>query len=99
MSADTLIDEEQNKTIAELRSQIAIMNKDVIELSERRRGWVRMGMISWFCSLITYVVVMYTGNGEGQIKPEIIWSFCTGVLVTKLLDHYINPSTVKDRVS
>lgn len=97
MAADELIDKEQDKVIAELKAEIAIMQKNSIETSERRRGWVRASMVAWFCSLITYVVVMYTGNGEGQIKPEIIWSFCTGVLVTKLLDHYINSGTIKDR--
>lgn len=97
MSANGSADKKQDEIIEELKAELAILRKNTIEISEKRRGWVRASMVAWFCSLITYVVVMYTGNGEGQIKPEIIWSFCTGVLVTKLLDHYINSGTTKDR--
>ena len=98
MSANELIDKQQDETISELKAEITAIKNDAIELSERRRGWVRAGIVVWFCTLITYVVVRYTGNSEGEIKPEIIWSFATGILVTKLLDHYINSGTKTDRV-
>ena len=98
MSADELIDKEQDTIIKELQSEISALRKDTIETSERRRGWVRAGMVGWFCALITYVVVLHTGIGDGKIKPDIIWSFATGVLVTKILDHYINSGTKTDRV-
>jgi len=98
MAADQLIDKQQDTIIAELQAEIISIRKDTVEMSERRRGWVRAGMVAWFCALITFVVVRHTGIGDGQIKPEIIWSFATGVLVTKILDHYINSDTKKDRV-
>ena len=98
MSADELIDKQQNDTIARLQSQLETIQRDAIELSEKRRGWVRVGMIGWFCALISYVVIRYTGVNDGEIKPDIIWSFGTGILVTKLLDHYINSGTKSDRM-
>lgn len=98
MAADEITDKRQDEIIFNLQTELASIKKDTIELSERRRGWVRSGITFWFCALITYVVVRYTGGAEGQIKPETIWSFGTGVLVTKILDHYINTITKNDRV-
>jgi hypothetical protein len=97
MAADELVDKKQDEVIANLEKQIKTLEAIQIEFSEKRRGWVRMGMVAWFCALLTYVVIKYTGGEAGQIKPEIIWSFGTGVLVTKLLDHYINAGTANDR--
>ena len=91
-------DKQQNTMIAELQAEINTLQKNVVETSEKRRGWVRAGMVLWFCALISYVVIRYTGTADGQIKPDIIWSFGTGILVTKLLDHYINSGTKSDRV-
>ena len=98
MSADEIIDKKQDEIIAELRADLLAIRRDTIETSEKRRGYVRSGITFWFCALITYVVVKYTGIADGQIKPETIWSFGTGVFVTKILDHYINAVTKNDRV-
>jgi len=64
-------------------------NKEIELLREYRRGWVRVGILGGFFSLFVYVVVVYTGLDEGMIKPDVLYSFLTGVLVTKLIDHYI----------
>ena len=98
MSADEIIDKKQDEIIAELQAELLAIKKDTIETSEKRRGWVRAGIVFWFVLLISYVVVRYTGTADGEIKPEIIWSFATGILVTKLIDHYINQATKSDRV-
>lgn len=98
ITVDEIRDKRQDEIILGLQAELAAIKKDTVELSERRRGWVRSGITFWFCALITYVVIKYTGGAEGQIKPETIWSFGTGVLVTKILDHYINSVTKNDRV-
>ena len=95
---DELANKKQDIIIAELQAEIHALRKDTIETSEKRRGWVRAGMVGWFCTLISYIVILHTGTADGEIKPEIIWSFATGVLVTKILDHYINTNTKTDRV-
>lgn len=98
IAADEIIESKKVDIVSNLQKQLSDLENNIVELSERRRGWVRSGITFWFCCLITYVVVKYTGIADGQIRPETIWSFGTGVFVTKILDHYINPMTKKDRV-
>lgn len=91
-------DVKQNEIIKELEDKIEELNKMQIEYSEVRRGWVRTGIVFWFIGLISYVVIRHTGISDGMIKPDVVWSFGTGVLVTKIMDHYYNVLTKKDRV-
>src|SRR3989304_2406541 len=82
MSADEIIDKKQDEIIAELQAELLAIKKDTIETSEKRRGWVRAGIVFWFVLLISYVVVRYTGTADGEIKPE-------GVDLTHFLKHPI----------
>lgn len=98
MAADENIDKTQNLIIEQLKQEIASLETAQIEFSERRRGYVRAGIIGWICLLISYIVVRYTGIQEGMIKPDVIWSFFTGVFITKMVDHYYNAMTKQDRI-
>jgi hypothetical protein len=61
---------------------------------ENLRSYVRIGILVFFAGLISFVVIFHTGTQPGQIKADIIWSFATGVMVSKLIEFYMQ-DTIK----
>lgn len=56
------------------------------------RMYVRVGIVAAFLAVFIYIIVRYTHpDKEGYIKPTVLYSFLTGVLITKLIDFYILP--------
>lgn len=68
----------------------------IINLSEKRRGWVRVGILMCFFAAFGYVIVRFTGSGEGMIKPETLYSYLTGIISGKIIEHYLNAGTFKN---
>lgn len=64
---------------------------------EIRRGWVRVGILLAFFSAFGYVIVRFTGLGEGAIKPETVYSYLTGIISGKIIEHYLNVLSKGDR--
>ena len=48
------------------------------------------GIAIYICGIVAYLVVNHTGTEAGQIKPELIYTFFTGVFATKVVDFVYN---------
>lgn len=84
-----------NEEIAQLKEQIKTLSRTQIDLSEKRRGWVRVGILGAFFAAFGYVVVKFTGTQEGGIKPETLYSYLTGIISGKIIEHYLNSLSSK----
>ena len=56
---------------------------------EKLRTYVRITILYFFFALLFYVVIRYTGTGQDDIKPMTIFSFVSGVIVSKLIEFYV----------
>ncbi len=50
------------------------------------RDWMKIGLCTYVAGIITYLVVEHTGLQESMIKPDLIYTFFTGVFATKIVD-------------
>ncbi len=56
---------------------------------EKLRAYVRIGILIGFFGLFIFTIAIHTGVADGEIPPETVYSFLTGILVTKLIDFYM----------
>lgn len=92
--SSSLIDKnaEQDINIETLKTRIAELE---LSLGEKRRGWVRVGILICFFTAFGYMIFKFTGQTEGMIKPETVYSYLTGIISGKIIEHYINADTFK----
>jgi hypothetical protein len=48
--------------------------------------WMKIGIAVWIAGIITYLVVMHTGTGEGKIEPETVYVAFLAIFATKIVD-------------
>jgi hypothetical protein len=60
-----------------------------------QKDWLQIGIAIYIASIIAYLVVEHTGIEAGQIKPEIVYTFFTGVFATKIVDFAYKSLTKK----
>ncbi len=53
---------------------------------KEHKDWIQIGIALYVASIIAYLVVFKTGIEEGLIKPDIVYTFFTGVFATKIVD-------------
>lgn len=68
-------------------------DQEPVDLREARRGWVRLGIVACFMGVFIYTIHKYTGMEEGMIKPDVLYSYLTGIISSKIIDHYLNAKT------
>lgn len=56
---------------------------------ENVRMYVRTGIVCVFFGIFIYIIARYIGFKEGEIKPMVLYSFLTGILVTKVIEFYM----------
>jgi len=64
---------------------------DNLKWKEYVQSFTRLGIAAF-----GYIIVNFTGSAEGQIKPETIYSYLTGIISGKLVEYYLasRPDTV-----
>jgi hypothetical protein len=53
---------------------------------KEHKDWIQIGIACYVAGIIAYLVVTKTGTAEGMIKPDIVYTFFTGVFATKIVD-------------
>lgn len=53
-------------------------------------SYVKFFVLVFFCSVLFYLIYFFTGVTEGMIKPEVIYSYLTGIISGKLLSEYFD---------
>lgn len=69
------------------RIEIKMKEFDIIQ--ETIRMYVRIGIVITFFTIFISVIYRYLGTEEGLIKPIVLYSFLTGILVTKIIEFYM----------
>lgn len=69
---------------------------DNLKWKEYVQSFSRLGILIAFFAAFGYIVINFTGSAEGQIKPETIYSYLTGIISGKLVEYYLTsrPDTV-----
>lgn len=50
------------------------------------KDFMKLGIATFICGILAYLLVAHTGNEPGQIEPKIAWAFFSGVFATKIVD-------------
>lgn len=53
------------------------------------RMWARLCIMLFFFMAFFYVILAHTGLKDGQIMPMTLYSFLSGILVSKVIDYYM----------
>ncbi len=59
------------------------------------KDWIQIGIATYVAGIIAYLIVVHTGIKPGQIKPDLIYTFFTGVFATKIVDFAYKTITKK----
>jgi len=57
--------------------------------------FMQIGIAVFVSGIITYLIVTHTGLEDGQIKPDMVYAFFTGIFATKIVD-FIYKSVVRN---
>jgi heme/copper-type cytochrome/quinol oxidase subunit 2 len=60
------------------------------------KDWMQVGIFMFVAGMIAYLVVMHTGQGEGQVKADIVWTAFISIFATKIIDFAFKIKSVKN---
>jgi len=61
-----------------------------------QKDYLQIGIAVYMAGIIGYLVVAHTGIEAGQIKPDLIYTFFTGVFAAKIVDFAYKTITKKE---
>ena len=64
---------------------------------EALRSYVRVFILVAVLTLVGYIMCEHVGTGQGEIKPELVWSYLTGLL-SGIFAYYMNTKENKETV-
>ncbi len=50
------------------------------------KDWIQIGIAVYVAGMIAFLIVTHTGQAEGQIKPEIVYTAFISIFATKIVD-------------